>query len=92
MAVTGQTSWPPPCTELAACGQFFMAANTVCRWWTAIEVLIVAGATTAPARSRPTTPTSNRSNALIAATAARQLHISYSHEKCHPDGGMTLIR
>lgn len=27
MAVTGQTSWPPPGTELAACGQFFMAAN-----------------------------------------------------------------
>lgn len=25
--MTGQTSWPPPCTELAACGQFFMAAN-----------------------------------------------------------------
>jgi hypothetical protein len=25
--VTGQTSWPPPCTDLAACGQFFMAAN-----------------------------------------------------------------
>jgi hypothetical protein len=28
MFVTGQTSWPPPCTELAACGQFFMAADS----------------------------------------------------------------
>jgi len=28
MAMTGQTSWPPPGTELAACGQFFMAANS----------------------------------------------------------------
>jgi hypothetical protein len=27
MAVARQTSWPPPGTELAACGQFFMAAN-----------------------------------------------------------------
>jgi hypothetical protein len=64
--------------------------RTVCRWWTEIEVLIVTGATTGKVEANNTGIKHIKRTARI--PEPRQLQISYSHDQCRRDSGMTLIR
>jgi hypothetical protein len=64
--------------------------RTVCRWWTEIEVLIATGATTGKVEANNTGIKHIKRTARI--PEPRQLQISYSHDQCRRDSGMTLIR
>lgn len=65
--------------------------RTVCRWWNEIEVLIITGATTGKVEANSTGIKTHQTH-RPRLPEPRQLQIGYSHEKCRPDGGMTLIR
>lgn len=65
--------------------------RTVCRWWKEIEVLIVTGATTGKVEAQQHRNQAHQTH-CPRLPQRRELQIDYSHEKCRPDGGMTLIR